>query len=368
VAGLGPGLTGLDLSGNELTGFLPAALCNLTGLHLLYLQDNELSGPVPDCIGGLTELTALDLSGNSFSGPIPATLANPTGLEWLLMGSNELSGPFPTELCSLAALRYLQLGGNRISGTIPDCIGNLTALVHLDLGDNGLEGTIPHTIGNLSQLQWASFAGNRMAGALPTELTFLGSLVQIFVNYNALFSENPLLGAFLDARNPGWRDSQTLAPLNLNDTSRTACSVVLEWNRVSYTVDPGGYWAWYATEPDGPYTRYPVPSNSKYNTSLRVTGLGSLSTYYFKVSTYTGAHAHNRNLVESLPGEVLAATTGIAGGNLYDMDGDPAPAHTDLFAYLRFFFDDAPLTSADCNCDGVADAVDLAQLLAAVSP
>ena len=54
-------VTRLDLRGNSLAGALPDELGNLTGLTHIYLQDNELTGPIP-ALSGLTGLTRLDLA------------------------------------------------------------------------------------------------------------------------------------------------------------------------------------------------------------------------------------------------------------------------------------------------------------------
>ena len=40
----------------------------------LALDGNELSGPIPDALGGLANLQSLSLAGNKLSGPIPSAL------------------------------------------------------------------------------------------------------------------------------------------------------------------------------------------------------------------------------------------------------------------------------------------------------
>lgn len=58
-------------------------------LNLLYinncrlLQNNGLSGPIPDDIGALSELQTLDLSSNQFEGGIPSSLGFLTHLNYL---------------------------------------------------------------------------------------------------------------------------------------------------------------------------------------------------------------------------------------------------------------------------------------------
>ena len=64
-------VTKLDLRSNNLVGTLPDELGDFTGMQEIYLQDNELTGPIPD-LSGLTSLTHLEMARNQLSGPIPA--------------------------------------------------------------------------------------------------------------------------------------------------------------------------------------------------------------------------------------------------------------------------------------------------------
>ena len=72
-------LKALYLYGNALTGSIPAELGNLVdadgaSVRLLYLHNNDLSGDVPSELGNLVSLRALRLSGNMLTGCIPAAI------------------------------------------------------------------------------------------------------------------------------------------------------------------------------------------------------------------------------------------------------------------------------------------------------
>ena len=100
----------LGLSGNGLTGPIPAQLGDLSDLELLDLRFNGLTGPIPAQLGTLTNLELLDLRFNGLTGPIPSELGALTNLEFLNLGSNQLTGPIAAELGDLTNLQNLNLG------------------------------------------------------------------------------------------------------------------------------------------------------------------------------------------------------------------------------------------------------------------
>ncbi|XP_043817341.1 receptor-like protein 56 [Manihot esculenta] len=88
-------LTFLDISYNRFNGTLSfKGLCVLKSLVELHLQGNRLSGPLPECIGNLTNLQFLDLSFNQLSGNIQSIVSELTSLKYLLLSGNEFEGSF----------------------------------------------------------------------------------------------------------------------------------------------------------------------------------------------------------------------------------------------------------------------------------
>ena len=85
----------LDLSMNQLSGEIPAALGNLKALKLLNISHNNLYGRLPTSLGCLENLESLDLSHNKLSSSIPQSLAKLQQLTILDVSNNKLTGKIP---------------------------------------------------------------------------------------------------------------------------------------------------------------------------------------------------------------------------------------------------------------------------------
>ena len=179
-------VSGIVLTGLELTGSIPPELSGLTGLRILLLLDNELSGSIPPELGGLTELSSLGLSGNQLSGGIPPELGRLTNLTTLALDRNQLGGAIPAQLGRLTKLRELLLHGNRLSGAIPRELGELAQLTSLFLNHNELTGGIPPELGMLARLRNLDLRHNRLAGAIPSQLGALTALAYAAFEANQL--------------------------------------------------------------------------------------------------------------------------------------------------------------------------------------
>ena len=184
-------VTGIDLTGNNLTGQLPASISKLTALNYLYLHENNLTGDVPAEIGLLTNLEALYLTGNGFAGAIPKELGDITGLIWLGLGSNDLSGELPVELFQLANLKFLDVSKNQLTGSIPSEIVNLAEIEALFFENNNFSGSIPKELGSLTNLKQLALYRNNLSGTVPAELGNLSNLTQLYLHANSLTGDLP---------------------------------------------------------------------------------------------------------------------------------------------------------------------------------
>ncbi|KAL0801791.1 hypothetical protein Bca101_056967 [Brassica carinata] len=88
-------LFGMDLSGNELSGNIPADFGSLLKLQALNLSHNKLSGLIPESFSGLKNVESLDLSFNMLQGRIPSQITEQTSLAVFNVSYNNLSGVIP---------------------------------------------------------------------------------------------------------------------------------------------------------------------------------------------------------------------------------------------------------------------------------
>nr|GLL30829.1 receptor-like kinase TMK4 [Ipomoea trifida] len=113
------GLRILRLSYNNLTGTLPPSL-EKSGIQELALNNQllGLSGGI-DVIGKMEHLTAVRLHVNRFTGPIP-DLSRCHFLSEVILRDNLLTGVIPDSLTSLSKLSVVSLQNNKFQGPMPN--------------------------------------------------------------------------------------------------------------------------------------------------------------------------------------------------------------------------------------------------------
>jgi len=129
----------LDLHFNNLSGFLPPEIGDLTELRKFHMGYNSVSGPIPPEFGNLTALTQAYLYSNALTGEIPAELGGLSQLAELWLYDNELKGPLPPEVGDMTGLTRLILTKNTgLSGPLPGSLTGLEELTELLMGETGL--------------------------------------------------------------------------------------------------------------------------------------------------------------------------------------------------------------------------------------
>jgi len=126
----------------------------------IFLDSNNLTGPLPTELGNLTGLQTLDLFDNGLTGPIPSSLGNLSTLFNLYLNSNTLTGPIPSQLGNLTTLLRLWLDDNKLCGNIPTSLDNLTNLMDatgLDLNNNNLFTNVNTALGTFISTKSGGF-------------------------------------------------------------------------------------------------------------------------------------------------------------------------------------------------------------------
>lgn len=181
----------LDLTGNKITSF-PASIGSMESLEYLSFANNDLAGSIPSGIEGLTSLLEVSLGQNSLTGIVPDFSAS-NNLVSLRLGSNNFDNQtFPISIINLEALRDLRMNGCGLTGEIPTRMGEFFPnLLNLHLQDNYLTGAIPSSLVDILPLEDLNLHNNQLVGTIPTELTFLSVLKTMSLSNNQLSSTIP---------------------------------------------------------------------------------------------------------------------------------------------------------------------------------
>ncbi|KAI4321509.1 hypothetical protein MLD38_034879 [Melastoma candidum] len=150
-------VTRLVIRDFPLSGTFPAGtLAHLDQLRVLSLQNDSLSGSIPD-LSALVNLRSLFLDHNSFSGNFPSSVLSLHRIRTLDLSSNNLTGPLPPRLSDLDRIYYLRLDSNGFGGTLPSL--NQSSLQTFNVSRNNLTGPVPVT-DVLSRFGLSSYSGN----------------------------------------------------------------------------------------------------------------------------------------------------------------------------------------------------------------
>lgn len=169
----------LDMSSNIFYGSLPKTMLQtMTSLRHLDLGYNSFAGKINETYfenGEFTELTYLALDKNYLVGSIPS-VAKLVKLERFQVDNNKLTGDIPESIWGLTRMKSLMIGHNKLQGTLSDKIGQLRSLESLHVGSSGLHGTIPHTLSySQDTLKYIDIADNHFTGEFPSNSRILGN-------------------------------------------------------------------------------------------------------------------------------------------------------------------------------------------------
>jgi len=222
--------------------------------------------------------------------------------------NKQLTGSLPVEITYLSELIWLEMGYNNFSGSIPPELGKLTKLIFLTLNSSHFSGSIPPELGNLTNLGILNLSNNALSGSIPGELSNLVELIALDLGHNRLSTSDPRLTVFLNRKNPGWVNTQTVPPANWGVQIAAADQIILSWTPLPSAAGGGNYEVYASTLPDGPFNLIAVTSSLQEST-FTLKHLKPAATYYFSLRTHTPAFEAQRNELWSDFTAIISATT-----------------------------------------------------------
>lgn len=161
-----PYLYELDVSNNQLSGPFPIAVLGMTTLTFLDIRFNFFTGAVPPQIF-TQNLEVLFINNNIFTQSLPDDLGT-THILLLTLANNKFNGPIPRDLPkALSTLTEVLLLNNQLTGCLPYEIGFLEEATVFDAGNNQLTGPLPFSLSCLEKVELLNLAGNLLYGMVP---------------------------------------------------------------------------------------------------------------------------------------------------------------------------------------------------------
>nr|XP_043609490.1 receptor-like kinase TMK4 [Erigeron canadensis] len=176
----------------HLSGTLPPDIKNLTQLKTLILQDNSLSGPLPD-LSDLNLLETLKLDSNNFTSIPQNFFTGLNSLQTFSISDNLDLSPWviPDDITLATNLQSFYASNSKITGSIPDVFDKLSNLQNLRLSYNNLTGSLPRSFGgSMIQNLWANNQLQGLSGQLDV-ISSMTQVTQLWLQANSFTGEIP---------------------------------------------------------------------------------------------------------------------------------------------------------------------------------
>ncbi|KAH0724632.1 hypothetical protein KY290_000419 [Solanum tuberosum] len=232
-------LESLFLYGNRLEGTVSSLISNLSSITNIDLHGNLFFGKLPNVIGKLGKLGKLDLSENQFEGDISELFnfrsnflsvgsGNTSSLTDLRLDDNKLTGALPESVVQFSMLEYFFISNNRLEGVVTEShFSKLTHLRYFDASRNNLTLKVsrnwippfqatgiviggwnigplfPMWLRTQKQIMNVDISDGGIHGEVPTWFWNLSSQIRFLnLSHNQFVGEVPIIST------PSWRDGQ----------------------------------------------------------------------------------------------------------------------------------------------------------------
>jgi len=146
---------------------LPRNITHLTNLKILDLGFTSIGGPLPDDINKMAQLEVIRFQACLMNGTIPQNIQYLSNLNEFKLGRNPITGTMPVITQPMLNLQKYSCDFCALTGTIPDVFDKTPAIINLVFDGNYLTGTIPPSVGLLKNLSALAFNLNALTGPLP---------------------------------------------------------------------------------------------------------------------------------------------------------------------------------------------------------
>ncbi|XP_023773124.1 receptor protein kinase TMK1 [Lactuca sativa] len=210
-------VTRIQAGNQNLKGYLPQTLNNLTELQVLEFQNNQLTGSLPS-LAGLTQLQNLLLSNNSLTSIPTDFFDGMSSLQHVYLDYNGFSSwSIPDSLKSASTLQVFSATSANITGKIPDFFGGdaFAGLTTLHLSFNYLEGGLPSSFsGSSIQSLWLNGQNSRskLNGTLQV-LQNMTQLTEVWLHGNLFSGPLPDFSGLNELQNLSLRDNSLTGPV-----------------------------------------------------------------------------------------------------------------------------------------------------------
>ncbi|XP_031382445.1 leucine-rich repeat receptor-like protein kinase TDR [Punica granatum] len=162
----------IDLSRNNFTGPIPSDISRAANLQYFNVSGNRgIGGTIPTGIWSMQSLKNFSMSGCNVSGEIPA-FGSCESVSVIELNDNALSGSLPESISSCRELEWVDFSRNHLTGQIPKGIARLPALSALDLSRNNFTGPIPREFRDSLRLRQFNISFNDVSGPIPSSKVF----------------------------------------------------------------------------------------------------------------------------------------------------------------------------------------------------
>ncbi|GKD64586.1 probable leucine-rich repeat receptor-like serine/threonine-protein kinase, partial [Tanacetum coccineum] len=224
----------LFLNSNNFTGELPASFSNLNTLKEFRIGGNSLSGKIPEFIGKWNNLNSLRIQASGLEGPIPSNITLLPTLTDLRI--SDLNGP--DTLCppfrNTTPFKNLILRSCNLIGNLPESLSD--GLKVLDFSFNKLNGSIPVSYNNIKETDYIYLTGNMLSGSVPNWMLTDGDKIDLSYNRFTYESSRGLICQM--------RETNLFASFSTDNISKNAVSCLgnihCPINHTSLYINCGG--------------------------------------------------------------------------------------------------------------------------------